>query len=94
MDVNGDYFMVYKPTNITGGAHPVWRITIFAEVKQGWSLAAAPDLERLRVYAEKLQGPIALWQIRRCRGGPHGKTMGKPWENHRKMVISWEFMVV
>ena len=21
--VNGDYFMVYKPTNITGGAHPV-----------------------------------------------------------------------
>lgn len=27
-------------------------------VKQGWSLAAGPDLERLRVYAEKLQGPI------------------------------------
>ena len=21
--VNGDYFMVYKPTNITGGPHPV-----------------------------------------------------------------------
>ena len=21
--VNGDYFMVYKPTNITGGAHPI-----------------------------------------------------------------------
>ena len=22
----------------------------------------------------------------------HRKTIGKPWENHRKMVISWDFM--
>ena len=22
--VHGGYFMVYKPTNITGGPHPVW----------------------------------------------------------------------
>ena len=28
--VTGDYFMVYKPTNITGGPHPVVHINISA----------------------------------------------------------------
>ena len=47
--------------------------TIFAEVKQGWSLAAGPDLERLRVYAEKLQGPIAA---RQSMGGTAWESIG------------------
>ena len=27
--IHGDYFMVYKPTNITGGAHPVSILSIY-----------------------------------------------------------------
>ena len=22
----------------------------------------------------------------------HGQTIGKPWENHRKMVVEWDFI--
>ena len=24
----------------------------------------------------------------------NGKTMGKPWENHRKMVVEWDLMIL
>jgi len=39
MDVNGDYFMVYKPTNITGGPHPV------QQTKKGFEDGSSKNLD-------------------------------------------------
>ena len=70
--VPGGYFMVYRPTNITGGAHPDhpvwWSIMIY--LFWGWEFCSHPPLSlkkpsspvaAFNVQAQADQLPVKLW---------------------------------
>ena len=45
------------------------------------------------MLAEVALDAAAPWHSHGPIGGKTGgKTIGKPWENHRKMVVSWDLM--
>jgi hypothetical protein len=79
-----------SPWTSRGNSDPFWDEAI---KRRADSLAAASNATEDQ--APLLRAPLRVFiydaMERGARCTKHGKTMGKPWENHRKMGISHDF---